>query len=252
VDLVATDEAPIEVRFSEAIVAPEIALSLFAHLAALSAQQLAVIDRWLQTAHLTLSSKDNEATLAEALEERKPSELAGKLVLAYFRLESSRRALNWSAEQFIGYLSEIYNDEQKEAGKPPLDENTRKSLVSLFGPREMLDLLYKARRIYDGCLPSFVNCFTTVDFRPVFSDDAAFSIRHGLISTILELVVRKPDETAETQRIAVQIDAKDIETLEAVLSRAKAKIARIREFSETKEGIRLFNPRIALKAEEKP
>lgn len=248
----ATDETPIEVRFSEAIIPPQVAVSLFEHLASLSSEQVGLIDRWLGTAHLTLSSKDNESSLADAMGDRGSRQLASRLAPAYFRLESSRRALHWSAEEFIGYLTELYDEDRKEAGKPPLEPSTRDLLVSLFGPRDQIDLLYKACRIYDGCLPSFVDCYTTVDFRPVFSGDESLSIRHGLISTILEVIVRKPDETAETQRIAVQIDAKDIERLQEVLSRAKAKIQRIREFAETKESIRLFNPRIALRTEERP
>ena len=243
----AAEDTAIEVRFSEAIVDPETASDFFSVLASLPAQQIAIMNQWLTEEHLTLSSKDNEVSLAERFGNTVTSETVERLVACFFRLESTRRALQWSPDMFIGYLAGL--GVEKAEGKPTLDKQIRDQLVSLFKPKSQVDLLYKARRIYDGCLPSFANCFTTVDFRPVFSDDKNLSIHHGLISTILEIVVRNPDETAGTQRIAVQIDMEDIKRLEKVLDRAKMKIQRVRALTEEKD-IRLLNPRIGLNGED--
>ena len=242
---------PIEVRFSEAMIPPNVAGDQLSELAALSKEQTRLVKEWLATARLTLSSKDNEESLTIALADKGSKELAAKVVSNYFSLESLRRALDWLPEDFVKHVTELYDEQGAEEKKSPFDEDCLAMLIDLFSPTEQVDLLYKARRIYDGCLPSFADCYTTVDFRPVFSGDKDLAVHHGLITTVLEFVVRKPDETAETQRLALQIDLEDICQLESVLARAKSKISHLRQLAEAEDKIRLFNPRAGLIEESK-
>jgi len=242
---------PIEVRFSEAMIPPDAACDKLSELAALSKEQTRLVKEWLATAPLTLSPKDNEESLAIALADKGSKELAATVVSNYFPLESLRRALTWSPEDFVKHVTGLYDEQSTKEKKSPFDEDCLAMLIDLFSPTEQVELLYKARRIYDGCLPSFADCYTTVDFRPVFSGEKNLAIHHGLITTVLEFVVRKPDETAETQRLALQIDLDDICRLESVLARAKSKIGQLRRFTEAADKIRLFNPRAGLIEESK-
>lgn len=247
VGAVATDYAPIEVRFSEALIDRQQALGFFSELASCPLDVLSLVFDWLQEADLTLSAADNQASLTKKLGNKDNDRLSARIVLAYFRLESLRRALDWTPDAFVEYFCHEYGEDAKEGQLPALDAPKHDAVAKLFSPSPRVDLIYKARRIYDGALPAFVSSATTVDFRPVFSDE--LDVRHGLITTMLELTVRKPDETAEMQRIVVQIDLKDISELEKTLSRARTKISKVREFTAAQNGIGLLNPKCSLEPE---
>jgi hypothetical protein len=245
------EDTPVEVRFSEAMMPQKEAVTLFAHLAEASPEEQRSLMKLLNDGPLTLSMDDNARALLAQLGTRGDHEKTLRLVRSYFRLESLRRALEMPEEEFVTFLLGEYDDEANTAGKQPLATEKRELVAGLFRPTAEMNLLYKARRIYDGCLPSFVKSYTTVDFRPVFTDDSKLRIGHGLITTVLEIIVRKPDETAETQRLAVQVDLEDIGQMEDALSRARAKIKQLTQFAKAERGVRLFNPEVSLRGESK-
>lgn len=240
----AAGDTSIEVRFSEALITHEQALEHFGHLTDVDRESLRKMLNWLQEGRLTLSTEDNQASLGEALAGEKAG-TSQRLVRAYFTLESLRRALDWTAEAFVDYLLELQQEQGiNEKGAQLSAGDNRELVLEMFSPPTQVDLLYKARRIYDGALPSYAESFTTVDLRPVFSEGLA--IKHGLITATLEIVVRKPDETARSEKIAVQVDMADITEMEKTLSRAREKILEMRRKFEKQQGIKLFNPCVGL------
>lgn len=238
----------VEARFSEAMMSPDRGVALLSNLVGAPGDLLALMRDWLCAADLTLSLEDSEASLSSAAAGKEGFERCGTLVQSFFALESLRRALGWAPDKFIDFLADRFDDEARKAAGQPFSSAKRECILALFvAPAAQVDLLYKARRLYDGSLPSFVESRTTVDFRPVFSEDMGIS--RGVIATVLELIARKPDETAETERIAIQMDLEDINQLERELSRARDKIARLRHLLEAKEGVSLYNPKAGLQGE---
>lgn len=242
------DGSEVEVRFHKALMLPERALEYFTNLVEAQNEHLTKMISWLKEAELTLSFDDNAASLAKELQEKDVDRISKELVRPFFRLESLRRALEWESGFFVDYLRHMYDEKAEELGKEKLPPDKQRILEQLFTPSDQVELLYKARRIYEGAVPSFLKSYTTVDFRPVYSKD--MEIRHGLITATLEIMVRKPDETTEEERITIQIDIEDIKDLEKTLYRAKEKIRRLRESLE-KQKIRLLNPQVSLGGSEK-
>ncbi len=234
----------------EAFISPEQAEICFSVLVSVPNKLLTVAGKWLHTAPLTLSDEDNATAFQGFLKKSKdvatPADTTTEPLLKnYFRLEALRRWLSWSSEELIDYLSRKYKEEQKKDNA--LDKAKSKALTALFATSENIDLLFKARQIYDGSLPSYVSARTTVDLRPVYSDDLA--IRHGLITIDLSFVVRKPHETVETESLAFQIDLADIGEMQKCLNRAKKKILELKELAVGKNKLHLFNPRKSIEME---
>jgi hypothetical protein len=241
------DEEPIQIRFSEALISPEVAFADFESLADISLENLSATKKWLDVGPLTLAEADNVRSLAGFLSVPETDPLSALIVDVYFKLESLRRALKWTPDGFLNYFIGEWKKKSESERKNAFPEEKAAALAELFRPTELVNLLFKARRIYEGFIPSFVESYTTVDFRPVFSDD--LGIRFGLITTVLEIVVREPDETAEVRKVAVQVDLADIGNLERTLARAKKKISSLQEAAKTKENVQLLNPKVALEGE---
>jgi hypothetical protein len=236
------ENSHIEVRFSEALISRDRARRLFRTLALSPSQRLSLLNDWLNKGQLTLSTDDNAKNFAEESGGEVELASARELLQTYLRLESLRRALGWTGRDFLDWF--VKESSEEEA----IEQAKAEAVIRLFTPSPEVDLLYKARRIYEGAVPSFVQASTTVDYRPVYSENLA--IEHGLITCVLELLVRKPEETTETQRISIQVDLEDIGELKSVLDRAIEKIRRLKEWLATSGKVRLFNPTATLTEEE--
>jgi Zn-dependent M32 family carboxypeptidase len=195
----------------------------------------AVIE-WVKQSALRLSLVDcaEEFTQFASAKKIKITD-AKQLLQALFSLEGLRSVFGFSSVELV----ELLAGDAKE-GEPKEDFTRVKSqLVSFFDNSVKFERIQRAQRVYDGLLPNFEDCYSMVEFRPVFDVDRR-QILNGIIAATLTLSMRPTDKTVETKQVSVQLDAADIQKLIAELDRLKTKMRALKNL--VSKEVQLLNP----------
>jgi hypothetical protein len=148
-----------------------------------------------------------------------PADELAAVVDVLISLYGVREALELSIDDFVDALiASVQETSPNIASARPMPELVDEvrallDVETLKVESRALDLLYEHSRVFQSAR-------ILTDIRPVFSEDVHIEPKNAVVTHMLKIVYRQEDDLHE---LFVSMDSKDLETLAAVLTRAREK-----------------------------